>query len=570
MHHARGARPTSRVRSLAVVLAAATTAVTVAAGLAAPASITAQAAPAPAAPAAPVGAAGLSAVESAAVEQSAFEPAPVRWGRCRQAQLRDLGLRCSSLVVPLDHADPDGPTIRLALSRLRHSSTSADYQGVMLTNPGGPGSSGLSLPVIATELPTRVTRRWDWIGIDTRGVGASRPRLTCGSPEDQTSGSTRPARSYVPENPADRRFWLRANRAYAQSCDDNASSVLLPHMRTEDLADDLDLVRRALGQEQVGFYGFSYGSLLGQVYASRYPDRLSRLVLDSNLDPGMTDNERNADRVGALATALDRFYRWASQNRRSYGLGNSPQRVRGTVNRLERRLDRQPVRGLGPTGLGAALQLIHYDIGYWRAVASGLSQLRYRNRTGVLKSLLRGPSDGGNSTAAFYATVCTDSPRPSTFRALRAEYEIFRYFKPLSWSQVWAFTPCLNWPAPAAAQRPAVDGSLVDIPVLLAANTGEGVTPLRWSLAVRRAFPTSALSGGKGAYTHIATTRGVPCLDDTAAGYLLEGSLPARGAFNQADESCPVPTPAQQLRRPLGRASGADLLPPAPVLGSLR
>ena len=496
---------------------------------------------------------------SGAVEASAFEPAAISWGRCGQARLRRLELQCGSLKVPLDHADPSGRTIRLALTRLKHTSDEARYRGVMLTNPGGPGASGRTLPVAATYLPKISAGRWDWIGIDPRGVGGSRPRLTCGTGEE-SSGAGRPPRSYIAETRADRRFWLRSARAYAESCDDNASSVLLPHMRTEDLADDLDLVRRALGQERIGFYGFSYGSLLGQVYATRYPSRLSSLVLDSNLDPAQSSDQRNADALPDLGRAENAFYRWVAGNRRSYRLGARVATVRKRVNQLERQLDRRPIRGLGPTDLTGAMQQLHYDLYAWPTLAAGISQAHHRDRSGILKSLLRdGAGDAdGNSSAAYYAVTCTDGPRPSTYQEMRDGYAISSSHRALGWSLMWGMSPCLYWPAPAAPANPTVDGSGLGIPVLLAANGREGVTPRRWSEAVRAEFPTSALEVGGGAWTHIASTMGEPCIDAAVSSYLLNGDLPVRSEEKSYDRLCKTPSPGQQLRRRSARPSPAD------------
>lgn len=112
-----------------------------------------------------------------------YTPRRIIWRTCANAGLKASGIQCGTLTVPLDYSKPRGSKIRLAVSRLKHRSSAAAYQGVMIVNPGGPGGSGLFLPIIGSGgiIPGTGDDTYNWIGFDPRGVGDSRPAVTCDS-----------------------------------------------------------------------------------------------------------------------------------------------------------------------------------------------------------------------------------------------------------------------------------------------------------------------------------------------------------------------------------------------------
>ena len=189
-------------------------------------------------------------------------------------------MRCASLQVPVNYANPGGRKITLALSEIRATAPAAEQQGVLLVNPGGPGAPGRSMAATtAAGLPANVAAKYTVVGFDTRGVGASVPALSC-----DPSFFSRPRPGYVPANPAAEQVLIDRARAYAAGCE-RRFGWLLPYMTTKDLARDMDSIRAALGQQQISYYGVSYGTYLGQVYASMFPQRIRRMVLDSVVDP---------------------------------------------------------------------------------------------------------------------------------------------------------------------------------------------------------------------------------------------------------------------------------------------
>jgi hypothetical protein len=156
--------------------------------------------------------AGLATVP-ARVGATVTRAAGIDWGACSAAGLVQVHAECGFLAVPLDYSRPHGPTIRLAVSRVRHTSPAAQYQGVMLVNPGGPGGSGLGLAALGQFVPGQVGAHYDWIGFDPRGVGASTPALSC---DPNHFHGNRPP--YVPSTRALVATWLNRSKSYARAC----------------------------------------------------------------------------------------------------------------------------------------------------------------------------------------------------------------------------------------------------------------------------------------------------------------------------------------------------------------
>ncbi|MBO0843409.1 MAG: alpha/beta fold hydrolase, partial [Nocardioides sp.] len=190
---------------------------------------------------------------------SDYTPPPIQWGQCPTASLQNAGAVCGMLTVPLDYAHPDGTKIQLAVSKIAHKTSDAAAQGPMLVNPGGPGGSGLGLARLGAFVPNGGGDPYDWIGFDPRGVGRSVPQLSC---DGDYFAAGRP--SYDPAA-GTTQFWLAKAAAYAGDCEASAAQ-LLRHDHTTDWVADMESIRKALGADKINYYGFSYGTYLGQVY----------------------------------------------------------------------------------------------------------------------------------------------------------------------------------------------------------------------------------------------------------------------------------------------------------------
>lgn len=408
----------------------------------------------------------------------------------------------------------------------------------MLVNPGGPGASGLVGSALGQIMPRRSGAAYDWIGFDPRGVGASKPALSC---RPSYFHGDRPA--YVPTSKALLRTWLRRSESYARSC--ARHGALLDHMRTTDTARDLDLLRQALGVEQVSFYGYSYGSYLGQVYATLFPSRVRRMVLDSNVDPTRSTREAGIDQALAFERVFRIYFTWIAQHHTRYRLGRNAAAVERLYLRQRRVLQRRPGGGvLGPSEWDDAFSLAGYAQVYWPELTRRFAVWIHRRNPRPLIQVWRivdTPGDD-NQYAAFLATLCTDAPSSRDWRAVVAESTaLYRKAPVVTWAGTWFSAPCIYWPARAGAP---VDVRGGDMSVLLFGQTLDGPTPFSNSLAVRSIFPGSRLVAISGGTTHASTPEQAgPCARALLAAYLKSGALPARRAGNRPDVTCPAPPP---------------------------
>ena len=222
---------------------------------------------------------------------STTSPASIRWAPCGDR------LECGSLDVPVDPGDPTGASINLALARLPATDQDARI-GTLITNPGGPGGSGVDFLGNNGPFNDEVNRRFDIVSWDPRGVGATAP-LQCGSGFADTFLST----DLAPRDAAGRAALERSLAAAAETCT-TADPALLAHIGTDAAVSDLEAIRLALGGDPITYVGFSYGTLIGLRYAERFPDNLRAMVLDGVVDPEQDLGGQLVARAASLDRAL--------------------------------------------------------------------------------------------------------------------------------------------------------------------------------------------------------------------------------------------------------------------------
>jgi pimeloyl-ACP methyl ester carboxylesterase len=475
------------------------------------------------------------------------------WHRCTSTDLE--GLQCATLTVPLDHADPGAAKVHLAVTRLRHTSPAADYQGVMIGNPGGPGGSGTWLPYLADYVPGDAATTYDWIGFDPRGVGASTPTLRCDSHYFRFD---RPA--YVPWTSRLMKTWRKRAAGYATACSRAGARSILDHVKTTDTVADLESLRVALGQDKINYYGFSYGTYIGQVYATLHPDRVGRFVLDGVVDPGRVWYGANMDQDIAFGNAMTSFWQWVARYPTSYRLGADWKRIRHDYYVEIGRLRAHPWRGrLGADELNDAVIGAGYFVGGWPETARALSRL-YRAHDGraMLALYKQGDHADDNGYAIYNATQCSDVQWPLAWGTWVDDTWNIQFQKPfMAWNNTWYNAPCFTWHADAGTPVD-VSGSAVRAPILLVNETRDAATPYSGALEVRRRFPSSSLIAGVGGTTHAGSLSGVPCTDDAIATYLTDGTVPTRTAGDGYDLGCP-PVPAPDPTAP--QRSSKNALP---------
>ncbi|MFA1539428.1 alpha/beta hydrolase [Actinomadura monticuli] len=500
-----------------------------------------------------LGAAAMAAPAAAALPaaRTVLKPPALAWKPCPDKDpvegARLKGLQCASLRVPLDHARPAGEKITLELTRARH--TAAKSRGAVLLNRGGPGAHGRDLPAFfKRSLPAEVAASYDWIGFDPRGVGASRPELIC-DPSYQDPGRARA--DTIPANAREERAWTARAGAYARDCGRRYGKVL-PHMGTADGARDMEAIRRALGEKKIGYFGYSYGTYLGAVYATMYPGRVRGMVLDSVVKPSGVWYENNLDQNVAFEKRIRAYFAWIARHHRLYGLGDTEKKVAASYARARAALKAKPVDGkIGPSELDDVFLADGYADYSWPAHARALSALAVRHDAGPLRKAWQPPTrlDLNNYTV-YGAVQCRDAAWPRGWARWHADSErLFRTgYRFETWSNTWYNAPCAFWPA-QGGPPPRVRGAASLPPILLVQGTEDAATPYPGALEMHRRFPTSRLLVQTGGHNHGVALSGDTCVDGKVAAYLAGGGLPPNRPG--ADATCkagPPPQPAAGKR----------------------
>ena len=468
----------------------------------------------------------------------------INWQACDAASgLQGVpGAQCALVPVPLDYAHPSGAKIKLAISRIKHTVPQSQFQGVMLVNPGGPGGSGLILSILGQFVPNGAGSYYDWIGFDPRGVGASQPALSC---DPEYFSFDRP--SYIPVQASTLQTWLARSRGYDAACAAN-NGPILQHLTTIDAAKDMDSIRKALGATQINYYGFSYGTYLGQVYSTLFPNRVRREVLDSNVDPRKVWYPANLDQDVAFERNINIWFGWLAKHDDVYHLGATQNAVKTLFYRTEAKLTFHPADGKigGDEWVDVFLYAGYYQQ-TWLDLGSLFSNFIHNGDVTDLENAYLSDNAFGddNGFAVYNGVQCTDIQWPQAWSTWsRDNWATFNRAPFETWANAWYNAPCLHWPAPAHATAPfTVNGSHV-ASALLIDETLDAATPYPGSLEVRKLFPNSSLIALPGGTSHANSLSGDACEDDQIAAYLADGTLPPRVAGDGPDTSCaPLPEP---------------------------
>ncbi|MFG2126294.1 alpha/beta hydrolase [Streptomyces sp. NPDC048751] len=454
-------------------------------------------------------------------------------------------LQCASLKVPLDHADPRGQRITLALSRVPH--TAKTYQGPLLVNPGGPGGSGRTLAgFVASALPKAVAAQYDVVGFDPRGVGASTPALDC------VPGHFGPVRpDSVPSTPAIEQANLTRAKSFADACATKYARVL-PHIDTVSAVRDMDSIRAALGSTRLNYLGYSYGTYLGAVYAKLFPERVRRLVLDSIVDPAGVWYEDNLAQDYAFNDRHRALMAWIAKHHTAYRLGTDPDQVEARWYAMRASLAKKPADGrVGATELEDTFMPGGYYNGYWPYLAQAFAAfVNDKDADPLVEAYERlGAVDsaGDNGYSVYTSVQCRDADWPRSWERWRADnWAVYEKAPFVTWNNAWYNASCAFWPTRSQHPVNVANGGLSS-PALLFQATNDAATPFEGGATVHSLLGGSSLVVEEGGGNHGVTLSGNSCLDRHLAAYLTDGTVP-RGS-GEADAVCPALPDPQPLSR---------------------
>ncbi|MER6783810.1 alpha/beta hydrolase [Streptomyces sp. NPDC000658] len=485
----------------------------------------------------------------------AAQASKVTWKKC--ATEDSPTLQCATVKVPLDYARPQGRKITLALSRVPHAGRK--YQGPLLVNPGGPGGSGLSLAgFVASSLPKAVASQYDVIGFDPRGVGESKPALDC------KPGHFNPVRpDSVPRTAALEKANLARAKAFAKACGTKYADVL-PYINTVNAVRDMDAIRKALGAQKINYFGYSYGTYLGQVYAKLFPTRVRRLVLDSIVDPGGVWYDANISQDYAFDARHKALMAWIAKYDGTYKLGTDPARIEAKWYAMRAELAKKPAGGkVGASELEDTFIPGGYYNGYWPSLAEAFAAyVNDKNVTPLVKAyegMAAVDASGDNGYSVYTAVQCRDVSWPRDWNQWRKDnWAVYKKAPLMAWNNAWYNAPCAFWPTKAMKPVNVANSKLP--PVLLFQATNDAATPYQGGVAVHRLLKHSSLVVESGGGNHGITLSGNACLDAYLAKYLTDGTVP-RGS-GVADAVCKkTADPAPTAAAPSALASGQPAAP---------
>lgn len=482
----------------------------------------------------------LSATDVAPAIAGAATPAPLigslAWSACDDGA---EGWECAVLPAPLDYADPAGGSLDLAVTRLP-AGNPAQRIGVLILNCGGPGCPAVRfLHQTAMFLfPEEIRARFDLVGFDPRGTGASAP-VTCGIDWDAYL-----ALDPSPDNEVEFTAWLDGGRAYAAACAANAGP-LLTHMGTEHVVSDMERLRMALGEETISLLGLSYGTSLGARYADRYPERVRAFALDSGLPSVIDPATFVPEWVEGIERSFNAFLAdCADASSCPFSSSGDPG---AAFDDLMASLDAAPLTVAGegrPRSVGQRAVLDAIDVTLsrptrWPELASALAAARHGDGAPVLDLADQRNErlPGGRyapGAEAFLLVSCLDFPiarDPAIFAAMAARAGAFAP-RLGAYYATWVL-PCAFWPETAtpAQHVPVAVGAP---PILIVGATLDSQDPYQWSVDMAAHLDSGVLltRDGPGHPSYFLSA----CVEEAVNTFLLTLALPTPGTVCSSED----------------------------------
>ncbi|MBT2402968.1 MULTISPECIES: alpha/beta hydrolase [unclassified Streptomyces] len=480
---------------------------------------------------------------------------PLKWGECEAPTAAEGGgqapskeWQCATLHVPLDYAKPEGETIPIALIRAK-ARDKGKRIGSLVFNFGGPGGSGIStLPGAAKEYAA-LRERYDLVSFDPRGVGRSAP-VRC---EGDRQLDAYYAQDSTPGTPQQEKAFVDNLRKFQQACERNSRKVL-PYVGTENAARDLDRIRQALGDEKLNYFGISYGTELGGVYAHLFPKNVGRAVFDAVVDPTKTSEEGALGQAKGFQLALGNFAQDCVNRGDECRLqGSTAKEIEANIVKLQKDLAVKPIAGIGgrmltdsaaTNGIAQAL----YSKQLWPLLEQGLDEADggQGQLLMALSDALNGRDQQGhysNIGAANTAINCVDSKDRYTLEQTKSKLPAFRSTSPVFGDFLgWALMSCTDWPVPGAWETPDVSAP-GSAPILVIGNTGDPATPYEGARRmVERLGPGVGVELTYKGEGHGAYNSGDKCVQKAVNAYLLDGKVPGANTVCTATQN-PTGTP---------------------------
>ncbi|MEU2613320.1 alpha/beta hydrolase [Micromonospora sp. NPDC007271] len=526
---------------------------------------------------------------------------------------------CATVRLPLDYDNPKGATTEVAVLRVKARDQKHKI-GSLFLNPGGPGGSGTSIALAAPYfLGDDLLDRFDIVGVDPRGVAASDNIKCFRSVKDQTKAYAGLNVAF-PWTRAEEKAYVASAKAVGKGCS-TTGKPLTGAASTAEVARDMDVLRRAVGDKKLTYLGFSYGSALGQYYANMFPDRVRALVIDGVLNPNAWIGQGNARHQlqetrlrsadGAYRALHEILVRCAEAGAEQCTLAAAGDPV-ATYETVAKRLRKKPaviddpVYGQFTVGyadfIGASLGALYSPYGWTDIVGiteellmltdpAAASAARAQARTALARRAVQARQQRGydfpydNGLETFLTVDCTDAYHPTDAGAwpalAAAEDRRAPYFGRL-WA--WGTAPCARntWTVRDEDAYTGPFNRRTSAPVLVVGNYWDPATNYQGAVSSAALLPNSRLlSSDSWGHTAYGTS---DCATGAIDAYLLKVKLPAKGTVcvgdaqpfvevpEAPDERATASKSALAQRGEPGRGEPKRLPPvvaPLPALGTL-
>jgi pimeloyl-ACP methyl ester carboxylesterase len=497
-------------------------------------------------------------------------PAPeLVWAACGATpEAVAAGVECARAPVPLDYDEPEAEQIEIAVSRVP-AVDPAQRVGSLLFNFGGPAAPAVDyLQSEGAGIFALLNQRFDIVAFDPRGVGQSTPAVDCQFPPE-------PGPPMLPTPlDVDVDALLAEAQAYVDACL-AANGEILEHLSTANVARDMDSLRAGLGEEQLSYIGFSYGTLIGATYATLFPDRYRSLVLDGAVDPELylTDPVAETDLfIAGFEDALLRFLDACAADQVACSGFGGPDPL-AEYDALLARAEQTPIPVLNnpedPTPVTAdEIRIVTFQLLYakqaWGLLAEALAGAE-RGDASVLRELMtllenRDPARGDQFFAITAGEQQWSQDIDSYLDRAPEEWAAFPHF--------WFFggyntVHYALWPVrDEDAFYGPFEADPSAPPVLVIGTTHDPATPYSGAIAVTEQLGNARLLTMEGD-GHTAYGGNSPCIDSATDSYLVSGSLPAEGTVcpQEVPFLDPAPAPVE------ASVDTAVIRPVAPVSG---
>ena len=462
---------------------------------------------------------------------SAATTGTLSWSTCATK------FKCSTLDVPANYSDSSLGDLSISVIEL--PATGPAPIGDIVLNPGGPGASGISfLTQSYSTFPASLRRDFNLVSFDPRGVGASDP-VNCA---DAAGTRALIALDPSPVTSAQINRVIKGVKSYVQGCERETPSRILDNVSTLDTARDLDRLRVALGHGSLNYFGFSYGTYIGELYAKLFPQHIRTMILDGVIDPALSITASDEQQAVGFEHDLQSFYNWCPTNATC-----KTELPRGAKTTLTGLLDRfqngASIKGRLAPLYGGTIT-VNYGVLTTAVIASLYSNSEWPDLAKAIANATHG--DGAllaaiaysyaglqqngsfsNMTAANVATNCEDNAVPSTIAQYKSlAVRMAKVAPDFGASEAWGTLECTYWPVhPTSGPAPIANHSKSTI--LVIGSTGDPATPYAGAKSVAKELGRAELltRTGTGHTAYLFSS----CIRSWADGYLTTQALPPSG-----------------------------------------